>query len=57
MTGIDYAISMHGNGKLPKSVSSCICRVVCGEFKNEGGGGEAVVGYFGIAIKASSQFD
>ena len=36
-----------------KYVSSCMCRVVCGEFKNEGGG--AVVGYFGIATKASSQ--
>ena len=30
---------MHGNEKTPKSVSSCMCRVVCGEFKNEGGGG------------------
>ena len=48
-------IAMHGNGKLLKSVSSCMSRVVCGEFKNEGGG--AVVGYFGIATKASSQFD
>ena len=28
---------------------------VCWEFKNEGGGGGAVVGYFGIATKASSQ--
>ena len=29
-----------------------MCRVVCREFKNEGGG--AVVDYFGIATKASS---
>ena len=51
-------INLNISGKIPPyasafRVSSCMCRIVCGEFKNEGR--EAVVGYFEIPTKASSQ--